>query len=350
MIPRRRSSALTFLAALCGALLLGAPRSLAAQTVTISFTPAGDSISPAPIINVAADQVPADAQPASLTLEASLESQFRTPFLVRSSPNLITQFLIDSLLPQRARVFFRARVIDRNGVIRAETVANPPVRSWLRLVGPVRTTAVLFSQTPQFVWSAPIITLPPGPWSFTLRIINRAQNTATEVQFSDTVGVPRAPLSACTSYRWEVLARATNGGPNAQVVAASPGSFVIQTRACPLATILYQNFPNPFGRGEKSMTTCFWFDLAHTSNVKLTLYDLRLRPVRRIVPGALGARLDAGAYGRQSVSDTSNGGCDPRLSWDGTDDTGRHVPAGIYIAVFEADGKRSSEKLFYRGQ
>jgi hypothetical protein len=353
MTHRRRSTALAVYALLCGVLLLGTPRAAWAQSVTISLTASGDSISPAPTITVTAANLPSDVEMASLTLEASLEALFRTPFLVRSSTSASARFIVDSLLPQRTRVYFRARVIDRDGRIRAESVVNAPVRSWLRLVGgPLRTTDVLFTQTPTFAWSAPLLTLPPGPWAYTLRIINRAQNTATEFQFTDvdTVGVPRAPLSACTSYRWEVIARATNGSPTDQVVAASPGSFVIQTPECPLATILYQNFPNPFGRGEKSATTCFWFDLAHTSNVRLTLYDLRLRQVKQLVPGALGARLDAGAYGRQSVGDSSSSGCDSRLSWDGTDDSGRHVPAGVYIAVFTADGVRSTEKLLYRGQ
>jgi hypothetical protein len=350
MRRQRLATALTFVLMVVLGLAIGALPA-AAQSINIAFAPrdATDSISPAPVINVAADEVPANAQPASLTLEASFEAQFRTPFLVRSSPSLVAQFLVDSLLPQRARVFFRARVIDRNGVIRAEQVVGAPVRSWLRLVSPLRTTDVLFTETPRFIWSSPAITLPPGPWTYTLRIINRAQNTATEFSFSDTSVVPRAPLSACTSYRWEVLAHAVNGGPTAQVLAASPGTFVIQTADCPQSTILYQNFPNPFGHGESSATTCFWFDLARTATVRLTLYDLRLRQVRRLVPGALGARLDAGAYGRQSITDTANSGCDARLAWDGTDDTGRHVPPGVYIAVFEADGVRSTEKILYKG-
>ncbi len=329
------------------------PTRAAAQSISISFAPRDqtDSISPAPVINVNAVQVPSDALPVTITLEASLESQFRTPFLVRSSSNLSAQFNVDSLLPQRTRVFFRARIIDHAGAIIGEqiTTGGVPVRSWLRLVSPIRTTEVLFTETPRFIWSSPAITLPPGPWTYTLRIINRAQNTTNEFAFSDTSVVPRVPLNACTSYRWEVLARAVNGGPNDQVVAADPGSFVIQTPDCPLSTILYQNFPNPFGRGERSSSTCFWFDLAQTSTVKLTIYDLRLRRVRQIVPGTLGARLDAGAYGRQSITDTGNSGCDPRLAWDGRDAAGQFVPPGVYLAVFEADGVRSTEKILYKG-
>jgi hypothetical protein len=355
MISGRRTTALArvALAVLLTCVAWVFPAHAHAQSITLTFAPRDptDSISPAPVINVSADQLPSGAQPITLTLEASLEPQFRAPFLVRSSTSLTAQFNVDSLLPQRTRVYFRARAIDNSGVIVAEQITRDglPVRSWLRLVTPIRSTDVLFSETPRFIWSSPSITLPPGPWTYTLRIINRAQSSTQEFSFSDTSVVPRVPLNACTSYRWEVLARAVNGGPNDQVVAASPGTFVIQTPDCPLATILYQNFPNPFGRGEKSSNTCFWFDLAKTSTVKLTLYDLRLRKVRQLVPGTLGARLDPGAYGRQSISDTGSSGCDPRLSWDGKDADGHPVPPGVYIAVFEADGVRSTEKILYKG-
>lgn len=183
------------------------PARAVAQSISITFAPRDrtDSISPAPVINIATTQISPDALPATITLEASLEPQFRSPFLVRSTSELQAQFNVDSLLPQHTRVFFRARVIDRKGTIIAEqvTTGGVPVRSWLRLVSPIRTTDVLFTETPTFIWSSPAITLPPGPWTFTLRIINRAQNSTTEFSFSDTTGVPRVPLNACTSYRWK---------------------------------------------------------------------------------------------------------------------------------------------------
>ncbi len=121
---------------------------------------------------------------------------------------------------------------------------------------------------------------------------------------------------------------------------------MIQTADCPTATFFYQNFPNPFGRGLQP-NTCFWFDLAHHATVSLTVYDIRGRRVRTIVPGVLPAQLDSGAYGRQNGSD---GGCDARAQWDGRDAAGRPVPPGVYIAIFTADGLRSSIKILYRGQ
>lgn len=324
-------------------------RRLAAQTVAITFAPVNhDSISPAPVITVSADQVPSDAAPASITIEASFEPQFRTPFLARSASTTLAQFHVDSLLPQFSHVFFRARVIDHNGLIRAEKIDSVVVQSWLTLLRPSGTLDVVFTTTPEFDWTSPGITLPPGPWVYHLLIVNRARSETTSYVFQTTSGTPRVPLDACTSYRWGVTAGAQNGGSMVDTLFA-PGTFVIQTPDCPLATILYPNFPNPFGRGERSATTCFWFDLAHRSTVKLSIYDLRLRQVKHLIPGELPAQLDSGVYGRQLITQAGSSGCDPRTSWDGRDDAGHPVPPGIYIAVFEADGVRSTDKLYYKG-
>lgn len=345
----RRRGALFTLAMLVGAVLLVGVRPLRAQTVSISFSGSeADSISPAPIVNVIAEQVPPDAQPASITFIASLESQLGAPFFVRSAPGVVAQFQFDKLLPQRTPVFVRAQVLDKFGRLRAERTQRVVVRSWLRITTPPpRGTNVLFTRQPQFAWSSPAITLPPGPWQYVVTITNTALNREIfRKTLSDTTLVPDAPLDACTSYRWSVSAEAVNGGPEAQVT-ITPGTFVIQSADCPKATISYQNFPNPFGRGTLSDKTCFWFDLAHRTTVKLTIYDLRLNETRRLVPGLLPAQLDSGAYGRQAPGEQS--GCDPRLVWDGTDDAGHKVPPGVYIAVFEADGRRETKKILYRG-
>lgn len=328
----------------------GAWRSAAAQAIAITFAPIQhDSISPAPVISVSADQVPADVAPATMTIEASFEPEFRTPFFAQSAQGMLAQFHLDSLLPKQTRVYFRARLIDHNGLIRAQVVDTTRVQSWLTLLRPNGNLDVLFTREPEFDWNSPGITLPPGPWTYQLLIINRADPRDTRSYgFQSTSGVPRTPLNACTSYRWGVTATATNGGSAVDTVFA-PGTFVIQTPDCPLATILYPNFPNPFGRGERSSSTCFWFDLAHHSTVKLTIYDLRLRLVKHLIPGDLPAQLDSGVYGRQLITQVGTSGCDPRTSWDGRDDMGHSVPPGIYIAVFEADGVRSTDKIYYKG-
>lgn len=307
-----------------------------------------DSTPPAPIISFAALPLPPALGIGSVQIVASFDAAFAAPFFVRNFESLSGQIVLDSLLPAKTRVFYRARLFDQQGNVQAQATVSHPVRSWLALVSPARVTDVLFTRQPTFTWSSPPITLPPGPWQYTLTITNNGlkQIEREYRTLSDTSFVPPIPLDACTSFSWSVTARAVNGPPSNTITLTSPGSFVIQSAECPSATIFYQNFPNPFGRGEISNKTCFWFDLANRSAVRLTIYDVRLREVRNIVPGALTSLLDAGAYGRPAPGDAS--GCDPRLSWDGTDDRGRTVPTGVYIAVFTADGKRETKKVFFK--
>lgn len=345
----RRAAAVLFAAAVAW---VGRGFPLHAQSVRIAVSAlSADSTSPAPIITVTAAENQPQLGPYSISLELSLEPQFRTPFYVRTSANELASFQVDSLLPERTLVYFRVRLSDRFGRVVAEAREQHPVRAWLRLVEPARSTlTVLTSRTPRFVWSSPPITVPPGLWIYDVSVINTATGrvdvSAPNVQ--DTSIVFPNPLQSSTSYRWQVRARAQNGPPSDQVTVTSDASFVIASPDEPTVTLFYQNFPNPFGRGARSALTCFWFDLARPGAVSLIIYDLRLRAVRTIIPGPLGSGVFAvGAYGRQNVS--AQTGCDDRVAWDGRDDTGRAVPAGVYLAVFRADGVRSSAKILYRG-
>jgi hypothetical protein len=296
----RRAAALALIAAVAG----GGLRVAGAQSITISVPIANDSISPAPPILVEGTPGPPSLGPYSLTLEAALEPQFRAPIIISASSDLTLSVQADSLFPEHAAVFFRARLIDGQGQVIRQDLRSFNVRSWLRLISPTRlSNDVLFTRQPRFVWSSPGITLPPGPWRYTLSIIN-TKNGHEDFQFqpTDTSFVVPTPLEACTSYSWRLTARAINGGSKNQITVASPGTFVIQTAECPTATIFYQNFPNPFGHGSMSDITCFWFDLAREANVKLTIYDVRpprrsidhsgerIRPVRRRRVWATGQR------------------------------------------------------------
>ena len=80
--------------------------------------------------------------------------------------------------------------------------------------------------------------------------------------------------------------------------------------------------------------------------MRLTIYDLRLREVKNIIPGALGSNLPAGAYGRT----TDQAQCDSRIVWDGTDDRGRIVPRGVYIARFQAGSVSETKKILFLGR
>jgi flagellar hook assembly protein FlgD len=70
----------------------------------------------------------------------------------------------------------------------------------------------------------------------------------------------------------------------------------------------------------------FAFSLGAASPVRVSVLDLAGRAVRVLDAGNLGA----GAH---------------VLGWDGHDDAGRPVPAGIYFASLEAGGARQVRKV-----
>jgi subtilisin-like proprotein convertase family protein len=82
----------------------------------------------------------------------------------------------------------------------------------------------------------------------------------------------------------------------------------------PLATRLRGNAPNPF-----NPQTAVAFDLARGGPVRVEVFDVRGRLVRRLIDGPLPA-------GAQSVA------------WDGRDDAGRDLASGTYLARLAADG------------
>ncbi len=331
--------------------LLAVVSPMKAQSVTLAVSAVvGDSVSPAPSITVTAIPGPPQFGPYSVSIELSLEPQFRTPFFVNASSDLSATFQVDSLMPPRQIVYFRARLTDQFGNFVAQALAQHPVQSWLKLVSPIGgTPTIVNTRTPRFTWSSPPITFPPGLWVYDLSVVNTANGqTLLRGGLSDTSFVFTDSLESNTSYRWQVHARAQNGPPSDQITLVSSSTFVIASAEQPTFTLFYQNFPNPFGQGTRSPFTCFWFDLARASTVKLTIYDIRLHEVRNIVPGAIGGGiLPEGSYGRQNLGEQT--GCDQRLAWDGRDDAGRFVPAGLYLAVFEGAGVRTSKKVLYRG-
>jgi hypothetical protein len=130
----------------------------------------------------------------------------------------------------------------------------------------------------------------------------------------------------------------------------SAATFVVLDSTVPPATILFQNFPNPFPNSRVS-ATCIWFDLRTTAKVELQIMDLRGNHVRTIIPSAqfpASTALPAGRYGR--ASEGSNSGCDPRLTWDGYADDGHPVTPGVYLIRLRADGVETFRKALYKGR
>ena len=151
-----------------------------------------------------------------------------------------------------------------------------------------------------------------------------------------------------TAHRRVIALVAMAGGLAALITSGSEARDASAAEPAPQRiTVLYQNFPNPFPT-PASATTCLWFDLSVSTDVTLTVYDLRGHLVRTIVPSPqVQGFLDAGSYGREVAG--TNAGCDPRFSWDGRASDGHSVPPGVYLARLHADGSWQTRKMVFRG-
>jgi hypothetical protein len=212
--------------------------------------------------------------------------------------------------------------------------AVPP---WVDLGDPATPQGIEDVRQPLFRWRSPSVDTGPGPWRYDLDVTltSNGETVLAATGLSDTLYRPPSPLQANTSYRWRLTARLT-AGPG-EVIAESPGSFVIIDPPLPTTTLMYQNFPNPFPSAA-SFSTCFWFDVGEPGGtVSIEVLDLRGNPVNTVVPAADGQTVfPAGRYGRGAPGLGSN--CDNRFIWDGTARDGRPVPPGVYLARFRANG------------
>ena len=79
--------------------------------------------------------------------------------------------------------------------------------------------------------------------------------------------------------------------------------------------------PNPFTRN-----TTLGFAAARAGDARIRVFDVRGRLVRTLVPG----RLD---------------GAEGSIRWDGRDETGRAMPAGLYLCRLESDAGNAMRRL-----
>ena len=105
---------------------------------------------------------------------------------------------------------------------------------------------------------------------------------------------------------------------------AAPGIAAVMV--LPGETTLSANYPNPF-----NPETWIPYQLANTSDVKITIYDGRGRVVRRLDFG----HQPAGYYTRRSHA----------AYWDGKNNMGESVASGIYFYQFEADNTSLLRKM-----
>jgi hypothetical protein len=334
--------------AIGGWLILASAISAAAQSV-VTTGPAGNPTRDGtPRFSIRTDGFLPQQQPISLRLQISLDAGFTGPFwadttVVGTSATVV----IPRLLPEGTQIWWRTIARTTQGTLFTENAIGPVRTSrWLTLVSPNNQNGSIVSGArPTFLWSAVAIYPPVAPWRFDI-VISRSSDglpvlTGTD---SDTSYVPIIDLEFNTPYRWSINALA-GSGESVRVISSS--SFVILSPNSPIATVLFQPFPNPFPNDRLS-ATCIWFDLKEQANVRLDVLDLRMNQVARIFPGRGFDTFPPGRYGRDVFG--GDAGCDSRFVWDGTDDAGRVVRPGVYLVRFRAGKSETIKKVLFKGR
>lgn len=333
-------------------LLASLARGAGAQTsgfVTVSGPAGNPLIDGVPAFTVTTSGFQATELPLQITLQIATRADFGGALLADTTVmGASATIVVPRLLPEHLNVWWRARVRTARGALVLSDATGPrATSSWLTLVepdGPIGTTVA--TKTPTFLWSSAHVQPPVGAWAYRLTVVHTATNVpALSASTSDTSFTPFLELEANTSYHWKVTASLPTGDSS---TVQSRSSFVISDPKSPIATTLFQNFPNPFPSANTPVT-CIWFDLRAQSDVALDVFDVRGNHVARILPGrGLGTTLPAGRYGRAAVG--SDSGCDDRLTWDGRADDGRDVPPGVYIIRFRGDGKTIQRVALWKGR
>jgi hypothetical protein len=285
--------------------------------------------------------------PVTFHIELAEDSLFRT---ISRSDSVVGTFArrLSAPLAPRTRLFWRVRATSVQGVGRSTEAQGPLlVPSWVNLeVLNEPGGSELRDPQPLFRWTSPLLFPPAGPLLFDLQVVSDRDTEI--VQSYPGLGdqefrIP-SPLPFNVPLRWRVIARTREGAAD---TVTSAGPFVVTSGTAPPATILYQNFPNPFPNRELGLEkTRIWFDLARTSFVELAVYDIRGRLVRRLIParGCSAVELSPGIYGRDDP-----GGGDPcqSFSWDGRDDRDRDVSPGVYLLRLRAGGVESVRRMVF---
>ncbi|MGD8278239.1 MAG: S8 family serine peptidase [Gemmatimonadota bacterium] len=280
-----------------------------------------------------------------LATDSLFQNVIRADTITESSAVTLRQ----ALRPAPA-LWWRVVATAALGVTRTSAAAGPfSMPSWVRLLSPDDDqVSFVDSPRPDLSW-VPLAAPPPvGPFVYDVEILSNETGQLVQPALrgvtTATVRVPQ-PLVPNVAYRWRVIAR-TQTGVADTVESRLP--FVVTSETRPPATLLYQNFPNPFPRADLgASSTRIWFDLADSSSVQLTVLDLRGRRVRRLIPtpGCSAVTLGPGIYGRGLTGEVN----DPCIltSWDGRDDEGRTVARGIYLLHFRAAGKEEYRRMVF---
>ncbi|HVE80079.1 MAG TPA: hypothetical protein VNA89_14530 [Gemmatimonadaceae bacterium] len=338
------------------ALVVAAAAVIVARPLAGTLSVSGPTASPVrdltPLFGAqASDFEPAD-EPLAITIQVATRPDFVAPLLLDSTvAGAAIEARPTTPLPSGGTIYWRALARTARGAqVVSATVGPRQVAPWVSLLLPADgAPGALQPSRPRFLWTSPRVAAPPGPFEYELRVLPSGPGAPLQtIVTRDTTFVPEVALETNRSYRWAVHARLVGGAPGDTALATSAGTFFVSATSPPRATLLYQNFPNPFPREGRDVT-CVWFDLSRPTAVRLEIYDLRGHLVRRIIPGpAWPSLLPSGRYGREPAP--AEGGCDPRLTWDGTSDDGRAVRAGVYLLRLRTADGTSVRKILFQGR
>ena len=292
---------------------------------------------------------PAGVSPDIYLLRVGTDTSLGTRLLDTSVTS--ASFTMPRGLAPGTRLYWRVVVSSTLGVAESTTVQGPiTIPAWTNLITLAQPQgATIRDSLPVFAWQSPAAATPPGPFRYDVDIYPASRSPAFAVasarNIPDTTFQPSAPLERNLPYRWRVVAHL---GTDSQVT-TSPGTFLVADASTPTATVLFQNFPNPFpSRAAGLSSTSIWFDVAQAGDVRLEIFDVRGRLVRRLAPSStVPSTLPPGRYGRPAGD--APGTCDDRFAWDGRDDTGRYANAGIYVYRLTAPGFRDSKRIVFLG-
>lgn len=315
-------------------------------TATAPLPGAGPLTTITPTFSWTVGTVPASAMPVTYRLRIGRDSTLSAPVFERLTT---AQTFVPPQGLKAGIWFWRVEATAATGETATSGLVGPViVPAWATLTALSNPAGmVIDTAQPTFTWKPAQVSSPPGPLTFDFKV----QRVATGViedsvgGLTDTTYALTQPLERNTAYRWLLVVHA---GADTSII-RSQGSFLVVDLGMPTATLLYQNFPNPFPAAGRD-STCLWFDLAIAGNVQLDILDLRGNRVRRFVPGPdFPGVLGPGRYGRGSGGG-GGGICDPRLMWDGRADDGHPLPAGVYLAKLKAPGLLIFKRIVFRGK
>ena len=317
--------------------------------VVLTGPASGQLLTVTPTITWDAGTSPPGVQPNTYRLRVWRDSALRSVLIDTTVAS--QYFTFPNGVHSGTQLFWRVIATSSLGTTESTTVnAGVLVPTWTTLLTLATPQgATIQDSLPRFAWHSAAANTPPGPFQYDLDVYPASRGPAQAIVsvrgLTDTTFQPTVPLEKNLPFRWRIVAHL---GPDSEIT-TSPATFLVADQSTPATTVLFQNFPNPFPNPAIGLTTtCFWFDVADPGDARLEVYDLRGRLVRRLAPSpSVPSQLPAGRYGRPAGD--SPGTCDPRFTWDGRDEEGRYVRAGVYVYRLTAPGFHDSRRLVFAG-